>query len=138
MIYIKDIEKKRNAYNRKSMVALFIAEKPATYSDTDCTQLQCERGRFRSVTELLEIVKTKFPRTTLDQILAIIKDLIASDNNIGLVWCTQVRKVVLKYGVDKSQLTASVMTAYSKERYYSEKGVDGYSLKDYETIINKL
>lgn len=138
MIYIKDIEKKGKVYNRKSMVVLFIAEKPETYADSDCTQLQCEQGRYRSVTELLEIVKTKFPRTTLEQILAIIKDLIDKDKQIGLVWCTQVNKVVLKYGVDKSQLKASIMTAYSKDRYYTTKGVDGYSLKDYELIINNL
>mgnify|MGYP003441078990 CR=1 FL=1 len=30
------------------------------------------------------------------------------------------------------------ITSYSKDHYYKLKGVDGYSLEDYEKILNEL
>jgi hypothetical protein len=33
---------------------------------------------------------------------------------------------------------ADYITTYSKDRYYKTKGVDGFSLEDYENIKKKL
>lgn len=124
-----------NSYNRKSLIRLFINEKPITYYNEDCTDVQCQAGRFRSVTELLEIVQTYFPKTTLTDILKIINDLIQEDNQIALIWCTQVKKVVLKYTTNQQK---EFVTRYSLDRYNTKKGVDGYSINDYLQIINNI
>ena len=127
MIYIKET---KGSFNRKSLIRLFVTEKPATYSNAECTNVQCPQGRFRSVTELLEIVQTYYPKTTL-----VIRDLVNSGENIALIWCTQVNKVVLKY---VSAQQRAFVTQYSLERYANSKGVDGYSINDYQTLINNL
>lgn len=132
MIYIKET---KGSFNRKSLIRLFVTEKPATYSNAECTNVQCPQGRFRSVTELLEIVQTYYPKTTLVDILKIIRDLVNSGENIALIWCTQVNKVVLKY---VSAQQRAFVTQYSLERYRNSKGVDGYSINDYQTLINNL
>lgn len=129
MIYLKNTK----FYNRKSLIKYFIKEKPATYSDTNCTIIQCEEGKYRSVTELLELVQTYFPKTTLNDVLLIIKRLIDEGHYIALVWCTVVNKVVVKY-VDVQ--TFNFVTNFSLNRYLNNKGVDGYSINDYLQIIN--
>ena len=62
-------------------------------------------------------------------------ELIEEDKYVVLVWCNQIQKVVVKY---VSNTSAIWMSDYSKKNYYDRKGVDGYSLKDYEEIKNKL
>lgn len=132
MIYIKET---KGSYNRKSLVKLFINEKPETYSNPEYTDVQCRAGAFRSVTEILEIVRTYYPKTTLLDILKIIKTLIEENAEVALVWCTQVKKVVLKY---QSNQEKQFVTQYSVDRYLKKKGVDGYSIKDYQELINDL
>lgn len=46
-------------YNRK-----FIQ----TYSNEKCTKIQCEFGRMRSFDDILEIVRTYFPKTSAEQL----------------------------------------------------------------------
>lgn len=135
MIYIKS---KGSSYNRISLVKLFIKEKPATYSDAECTVLQCREGAYRSVTELLEIVQTYFPKTTLEGLLKIIMKVIEQNKNVELIWCTQVKKVVLKYNTNSGLQKEQFITKYSLDRYKDTKGDDGYSISDYLKIINKL
>lgn len=132
MIFIKQIG---DSFNRKTLIKLFITEKPATYSNRECTVEQCKKGAFRSVTEILEIVQTYFPKTTLEDILRIINSLISENNQIALIWCTQVKKVVLKYTTNQEK---EFVTTYSISRFKDTKGVDGYSISDYLKIINNL
>lgn len=134
-LYIKN---KGKAYNRISLITLFLNEKPATYSDEACTIVQCEAKRFRSVTEILQIVQTYYPNTSLTDVLSIIKKLIDKDSKIALIWCTQVNKVVLKYLNDSNTIAKQYITTYSKSNHQNKKGVDGFSLADYEKILNKL
>lgn len=129
MIYLKNAK----FYNRKTLLKDFINKKPATYSDEACTVEQCPEGRFRSVTELLELVQTYFPKTTLVDILKIINNLINEGEHIVLVWCTIINKVVVKY-VDRQ--TFSFVSNYSVNRYADRVGVDGYSINDYLNIIS--
>jgi len=120
---------------RKDFIRKFIRGKFASYSNSDCTELQCESGRFRSITELHQIVLSRFPKTSFEAIIRIVRDLINEDNPISMVWCTKVNKVVLMY-LDKS--TREYMTDYSRKNYLNTKGIDGYSLNDYEQLINKI
>jgi len=134
VLYVKpsDIE---TTSTRKDLIRKFFRGKYRTYNDEQCTQLQCESGRFRSVTELYQIVLSRFPKTTFNAILRIIRDLIKEDANIAMIYCTQVNKVVLKYF---DSATRTYMSNYSRSNYYDKKGEDDYSLSDYEQIINNL
>lgn len=35
-------------------------------------------------------------------------------------------------------MSAEYITTFSRDRYYDSKGVDGFSLRDYENIYNEL
>jgi len=135
LIYVPESEVPSTS-TRKDLVRRFIRGKSyRTYSDEQCTQLQCEKGKFRSVTEIHSIVMSRFPKTSLEAIVRIINELIAEDACITMIWCTQVNKVVLRH---LSSATKEYMSSYSRKNYYSTKGVDGYSLKDFEEIKNNL
>jgi hypothetical protein len=106
-----------------------------TYSDKDCTELQCERGKYRSVSELYQIILARFPKTSFKATLGIIGSILRQRKNIVLVYCTQVNKVVVKYACNSS---LKYVSNYSRDNHLNTKGVDGYSLKDYLEIINEL
>jgi len=120
---------------RKDFIRKFIRGKFASYSNEDCTKLQCESGRFRSITELHQIVLSRFPKTSFEAIIRIVRDLINEENPFTMVYCTTVEKVVLKY---LGKATSSYISDYSRSNYYTVKGTDGYSLSDYEQLINKI
>ncbi len=120
---------------RKDFVRQFLRGKFESYSDEQCNRLQCDKGRYRSITEIHQIVLGRFPKTSFQAILRIVRDLINEDNPVSMIWCTQVNKVVLRY-YDKA--TRSYMTSYSRDRYLTSKGVDGYSLADYERMLQQL
>ena len=120
---------------RKDFIRKFIRGKFASYSNEDCTKLQCDSGRFRSITELHQIVLSRFPKTSFEAIIRIVRDLINEENPFTMVYCTTVEKVVLKY---LGKATSSYISDYSRNNYYTVKGTDGYSLCDYEQLINKI
>lgn len=134
-IYVKfsDVPKTKT---RKAFIRNFInAVSFPSYSDEECTIEQCSKNRYRSITELHQMTLVRFPKTSFEAVIRIIKELIDEDAKIAMIYCTQVNKVVLRY-YDKA--THKYITSYSRDNHYTTKGVDGYSLKDYEEIINKL
>lgn len=134
-IYIKesDIPKTKT---RTDLVRKFLrGVKYNSYFDELCTKLQCEGGRYRSISELHEIVKSRFPNTSLNAMIRIIYQLIEKDKHVVLVYCTTVRKVVVKYEPNSA---SNWISDYSRKKYLTIVGDDGYSLKDYEDIKNNL
>jgi hypothetical protein len=138
LIYVKESDVPITT-NRKQLLRYFLRGKSIpTYSDIECTKLQCDgkgesgKGSSRSITELHLIVKSRFPITSLEGVVKIVNDFIKEDNAVILIWCNKINKVVVKYQPNKS---AEWMTSYSKKNYYNSKGVDGYSLADYEKMI---
>lgn len=134
MIFVKetDIPKTKT---RKAFLKRFLVEGGyKTYTATG--EIQCENPKaYRSVTELHAMVCTRFKNTSLKAIVRIIDEIIQEEKNIVLVWCTQVNKVVIKRVKNTPQ---EYITDYSKRNYFNSKGVDGYSLKDYEDIRNSI
>ena len=121
---------------RKAFVRYFLRGKAyVTYSNEECTEIQCKSTANRSITDLHKIVMSRFPKTTFEAVVKIIKEFMEEDKSIVLVWCTQINKPVIKFVNNKA---ASWISNHSKENYYTKKGVDGYSLKDYEEMMNKL
>lgn len=134
-LYVKTTDIPVTKY-RKSFIKQFLRGKVIpSYSDKSCVNLQCEGNKFRSVTEIYSMTLSRFPKTSFNAILKIIKELIDEDEKVTMVWCTQINKVVLKY-LDES--TKNYISKASRSNYYNSKGVDGFSLADYEEIIENL
>ena len=135
-IYIKEsdipLTKTREGFIKK----LIMQQGVITYSDPECTIVQCDRkSAYRSISELHAIVQTRFKLTSLTALIKIIKKIINNEKCISLVWCTQIEKVVVKYMRNTS---AEYITTFSRDRYYDSVGIDGYSLKNYEDIYKSL
>ena len=141
MIFVKeeDIPKTKT---RKNFIKKFLTGKQIpSYEDPKFTIVQCNGkgenidGASRSVTELWELTKSRFPYTSLRAMIKILFELIEEDKSVVLVWCGTIQKVVVKYVPNTS---AKWITDYSLKNHYTKKGVDGYSLEDYNEIKNNL
>lgn len=129
---------------RKQLIRYFLRGKSyTTYENPECTIVQCSnkgedsnKGHaWRSITDLHLIVKSRFPKTSLEAVVKIVYDFIKEDKNVVLVWCTMINKVVVKYYDNPNK---TYITKHSRDHYYSTKGVDGYSLKDFDQIRKNL
>lgn len=141
MIYVKESDVPLTR-TRKSFIKKFLVGKQITsYHDAEFKNIQCDgkgescEGASRSITELWELTKTRFPATSLNAVVKIIYELIRDDKFICLVWCNKIEKVVVKYVPNTS---SKWITDYSLKNHYTKKGVDGYSLKDYNDIKESL
>jgi hypothetical protein len=138
VIYVKEDDVPLTK-TRKQLIRYFLRGKSIpTYSDPECKKLQCDgKGQdtkinaFRSITDLHMIVKSRFPETQLKTIVKIIYEFIKEDKNVILIYCNMIKKVVVKYSPNSKNEFVSI---YSKKNYYDLKGIDGYSLNDYEKM----
>jgi len=143
ILYVKESDipktKTRKDFIRKFLRGEFIH----SYTDPDCNNLQCEGknqdnskvSAFRSITELHALTCSRFPVTSLKAIVKIIFEIIEEENSVILVYCNQIQKVVVKFVPNK---TAKWISDYSRQNHLNTKGVDSYSLKDFEDIKNSL
>lgn len=135
-IYIKESDIPLTRTRKAFIKSLIMQRGVITYEDPGCKIVQCEnKNAYRSISELHIIVKTRFKITSLTSLIKIIKAIITEEKCISLVWCTQIKKVVVKY---MPNIDAAYITPYSMDRYYKEVGVDGYSLEDYKLIFDSL
>lgn len=142
LIYVK-VEDIPLTTNRTQLLRHFLRGRSIpTYDDPECTILQCDgKGQdskvnaFRSITDLHMIVKGRFPKTTFESVVKVIYNFIQKDKSVVIVWCNMINKVVVKY---YNNSAANYITKYSREHYLNTKGVDGYSLSDYDKIIKKI
>jgi len=136
LIYVKEndipIYKTRKAFLKNILKTKGVI----TYSDKDCKIIQCDRkSAYRSISELHAMTKARYKFTSLNSLLKILKEIVDEEKCISIVWCTQIEKVVVKY---MTGVPGKYITSYSRDRYYTSKGVDGYSLKDYEKIMETI
>jgi hypothetical protein len=142
IIYVKESDVPLTT-TRTQLLRYFLRGKSIpTYDDPECTKLQCDgKGEdskvnaFRSITDLHMIVLSRFPKTSLEAVVKILYDFINKDKTVVIVWCKMINKVVVKY---YNNSNGSYITKYSRENYLNTKGVDGYSLKDYDQIRKKF
>ena len=141
MIYVKE-EDVPKTKTRKNFIKKFLTgKKISSYEDSQFTIIQCNGegenvdGASRSITELWELTKSRFPFTSMKAMVKILFELIEEDKSVVLVWCNQIQKVVVKYVPNTS---AQWISIYSLKNHYTKKGVDGYSLSDYNEIKDKL
>lgn len=62
-----------------------------TYSDADCTRVECSAGR-RSFEDLLCLARTYFPETTEVELMAVMKEL-----KLTFYFCCDIHKIVFFY-----------------------------------------
>lgn len=130
--YLKTDKKYRT---RKELLKYVLCERPATYSDPANTFLVCDSNRNRSITDLQEICNGYFKVTSLKAVVRIIKELIDNDLKSSFIYCTTVNKVVI---LNDATYRENYIMRFSRRNHYYDKGVDGYSLEDFENIINNL
>jgi hypothetical protein len=119
---------------RKAFIREFLKNKAYTsYNNLTCTVVQCRPGANRSVTEIHQLTLARFPKTTFEAILRIIKELIDEDAELRLTYCTTIKKVVVMY----SKAREGYISHHAVSNLHV-KGVDGYSLNDYQEVINNL
>lgn len=136
LIYVKESDipvfKTRKAF----LKCILKSKGVITYLDKDCTIIQCDKkSAYRSISELHLITKTRYKFTSLESLLKILKEIVNEEKCISIVWCTQINKVVIKY---MKGTPGNYITTYSRDKYYISKGVDGYSLQDYEKIMRTI
>lgn len=134
ILYVKEsdlpLTKTREGFLKK-----FILNKGYnTYFNKECTEIQCEKGRYRSITELNMMLKSRFKLTTLEGTLKLLKKIMDNDKCVKMVYCTTVKKVVMMY--DKTP--SGYISGISRNNYMLIKGEDGYSLEDYEKMCKSL
>lgn len=140
IIYIKESDVPITR-TRKQLIRYFLRGKSIpTYKDKNFCTLQCDGkgddtgiNAFRSITDLLAITRSRFPKTSIEGLVKIIHEFIEEDKAVVMIWCTQINKVVLKY---YNNANSVYMTKYSIRNYFTKKGVDDYSLEDYSNMIN--
>ena len=141
MIYIKETDVPKTKTRKNFIKKFLIRKRLPSYQNPEFTRVQCNGkgenidGASRSVTELWELTKSRFPYTSLRAMIKILFELIEEDKSVVLVWCGTIQKVVVKYVPNTS---AKWITDYSLKNHYTKKGVDGYSLEDYNEIKNNL
>ena len=141
MIYVKE-EDVPKTKTRKNFIKKFLTGKRIpSYQNPEFTIIQCNGkgenvdGASRSITELWELTKSRFPATSMKAMVKILFELIEEDKSVILVWCDKIQKVVVKYVPNTS---SEWISKYSLKNHYTKKGVDGYSLADYNEIKDKL
>ena len=135
LIYIKESDIPLGK-TRQDLIRKFLRGVSYTsYNDKECTDVQCEKGKYRSLTELHAIVCSRFPKTSFEAVVRIVIDILEKEQKVVLVFCSTVKKVVIRY---KENKTVQWISDYSKSNYYNEVGVDGWSLKMIEELKQNL
>lgn len=136
LIYVKLTDIPVYKTRKRFLKELLTKKGVMTYWDPECTEPQCEKkSAYRSISELHQIIKTRYRLTSLKALLKILKEVIDENKCISIIWCTQIKKVVVRY---MTATPGKYITDPSRNNYYTSKGVDGYSLSDYEKIMNSI
>lgn len=130
-VSLKNIPK---THTRIDFVEKFLKGKFVTYSDEEDFEVQCNVGRYRSISELYYMTTTRFPKTSFIGFLKVVQKLIKKNKNVILVYCTTIEKVVLRY---TSDVYSGYVSTYSKKNHFQKEGVDGISLQKLEEIFTK-
>lgn len=114
-------------YGEKSWGERFVK----TYSDPECTQLECKAAR-RSFDDLLTISRTYFPETTEVELAKTLEQL-RKERVVFCLFCPDIERVVFYrstgYGHDSFKNGVN-------ENYHDREGTSNYSLNTILGLIN--
>lgn len=73
-----------------------------TYNDENCTTIQCDRNKYRSFDDVLEIVNTYFPEIKIEELIIFLLSKKIKDNyNLLLTSCGSMHRTRLLYMTSK-------------------------------------
>ena len=84
---------------RKELLKKFFKKLPPTYYKNG--KQQCKNHANRSISDLLVIVRERFPKTTISGLLRILC-ILNEKGMCYIVWCKQTKKYVMKTGKQNS------------------------------------
>jgi hypothetical protein len=101
-----------------------------TYSDPECTILQCGKNKFRSLEALHNLIKTYYPSYTIDKtVKALCQPFVHNDKLYypNFVSCSNVKKITFLYH-------STVNTVYHHKEYGDHK-IEGKEIRE---VFKKL
>jgi len=121
--------------NAKSDFSLYGKE---TYKDEECNIPHCDKGRYRSFDDTLELAKTYFPDTSHKELFLALLKLNINGYRVNFDVCGDIRRIIIHF-FKNSKLNYNYLTYYKKyDSEYSWKELlemcDIYSQKDLDRI----
>lgn len=68
-----------------------------TYLDEECTQLQCEGRKNRSFEEVFDLIKTYYPKTTIETLLLVLVKLRPQQCYLYCASCSSINRITIVY-----------------------------------------
>ena len=122
-LYLKNFKRKKTC--KEFLVDLIVNYFPETYYDKECKQLQCDRNRRRSITDLIFISKTYYTSLTKSKIMFLITSILLDKTVLGnlrinyfLSFCSTVRKfVICSYSSGSRTFDSCTFNSYYNNSY---------------------
>ncbi len=97
-----------------------------TYCNKECTLLQCVKNKYRSIDEVLELVKTYYPSFTLKKLAKLLHSIVIINGNhtkkefyFNSLYCNKVEK------------TTTLFTSFKSTHSCAKKGNSIMSAKEF-------
>lgn len=155
-IYVKNFKRTRTTKIEdifKRLITISYKIGNSTYYDKECTQLQCEAHRSRSLTDIVKIVQTYFPNSNYKNIFKRLYNYIDHINNerIGksinerhlFIYCPDINQIVLQvnwFTDEKDKISYNYYPYHDVyiRKIYNVTGRGQFSFKDLITSAINL
>ena len=151
-IYVKFAEESKPKTVREFLNKFFSSYKEQylrnvkTYSNKECTILQCDSDKYRSFDDIFELVKTYYPTVSIGTIFKILLTLKPKHNdivyNLFMMSCSDIKKInclYVKFQGDKVKNYKEIIQNTSYDSNYTYKELfDMIGVKNQEDLDNIL
>ena len=151
-IYVKFAEESKPKTVREFLHKFFSSYKDQylrnvkTYSNKECTILQCDSDKYRSFDDIFELVKTYYPTVSIGTIFKILLTLKPKHDgtvyNLFMMSCSGIKKInclYVKFKGDKVKNYSDIMQNASYDSNYTYKELfDMIGVKNQEDLDNIL
>ena len=151
-IYVKFAEESKPKTVREFLHKFFSSHRESylrnieTYSDKECTILQCKANKYRSFDDIFELVKTYYPTVNVGTIFRILLTLKPKHNdivyNLFMMSCDGIKKInclYVKFKGDKVKNYNEIIHNTSYDSNYTYKELfDMIGVKNQEDLDNIL
>ena len=151
-IYVKFAEESKPKTVREFLHKFFSSYKDQylrnvkTYSNKECTILQCNINKYRSFDDIFELVKTYYPTVSIGTIFRILLTLKPKHDdivyNLFMMSCSDIKKInclYVKFKGDKVKNYSDIIHNTSYDSNYTYKELfDMIGVKNQEDLDNIL
>ena len=151
-IYVKFAEENKPKTVREFLNKFFSSHSEGylrnvkTYSDKECTILQCNSDKYRSFDDIFELVKTYYPIVSIGTIFKILLTLKPEHNqstyNLFMMSCSDIKKInclYVKFQGNKVTNYSDIIHNTSYDSNYTYKELfDMIGVKNQEDLDNIL